>query len=440
MSWWFVLSGALVMLLSLLFLGVPIFVSFLILNVTGVLLLIGPSGFGMFANSIYTTATVAELAAVPLFILMGELLFRSGAMEVLLDSLDRLVGKIRGRQYVLCVVLSAIIGALSGAAMAVAGLLGRSLFPTMRRRGYDLHMSAGTILGGASLDPIIPPSVLAIIVATLAKVSTGKMLIAGIGPGLLLTGMFLIYVLIRVARDPSLAPDVAQELQDPTTRGTAIAAIGRMLPVTLIFFLVIGLIILGVATPTEAAATGVLGALILSWYYGGFSLKMVKESLFSGITVAGLLLVVMACATMFSQLLTFSGAVRVLGEVVIDMDLSPTAMLIIMLLVPFVLFMFLDQVSLLMVLIPIYQPILTIYGFDPIWFWTLILITATVGGISPPFGYTLYAFKSAVPDISMSDIFRAAWPYVWIIIGGMVLLILVPDIITFLPELSREAG
>src|SRR5690606_23415903 len=150
--------------------------------VAGVLLLIGHAGFGMFANSIYTTATVAELSAVPLFILMGELLFRSGAMEVLLDSLDRLVGKIRGRQYVLCVVLSAIIGALSGAAMAVAGLLGRSLYPTMRRRGYDLHMSAGSILGGASLDPIIPPSVLAIHLATLAKLSTGKTLSAGTGP------------------------------------------------------------------------------------------------------------------------------------------------------------------------------------------------------------------------------------------------------------------
>src|SRR5690606_6355105 len=197
-------------LFVLLFLGVPIFVSFLILNVVGVLVLIGPAGFGMFANSIYATATNSELAAVPLFILMGELLFRSGAMEVLLDSLDRLVGKIRGRQYVLCVVLSAIIGALSGAAMAVAGLLGRSLYPTMRRRGYDVHLSTGSILGGASLDPIIPPSVLAIIIASLAKVSTGQLLIAGFLPGILLTALFLVYILIRVKLNPSLAPEIGR--------------------------------------------------------------------------------------------------------------------------------------------------------------------------------------------------------------------------------------
>ena len=179
MTWWAVLSGGAGLLLVLLFLGVPVFVAFLILNVASVLVILGPSGFGMFANSIYATGTNSTLAAVPLFILMGEILFRSGAMEVLFDSMDRLVGRIRGRQYVLCILLSAILGALSGAAMAVAGLLGRSLFPTMRRRGYDLHLSAGTILAGASLDPIIPPSVLAIIIATIAQISTSKLLVAG---------------------------------------------------------------------------------------------------------------------------------------------------------------------------------------------------------------------------------------------------------------------
>lgn len=435
MTWWLLLSSGMVFLLTMLFIGVPIFVAFLILNVFGVLYLIGPAGFGMFANSIYATATTSELAAVPLFILMGELLFRSGAMEVLLNSLDRLVGQIRGRQYVLCVVLSAVVGALSGAAMAVAGLLGRSLYPTMRKRGYDMHLSTGAILGGASLDPIIPPSVLAIIIASLAKVSTGQMLIAGFLPGLLLTIVFLIYVLVRVKLNPALAPDISSELLDPATRGSVWMALLRMVPVGLIFFLVIGLIILGVATPTEAAATGVFGSVLLSWYYGGLNRRMITESIYSGVTVAGLLLAVMACATMFSQLLTFSGAIRELGQFIIHLELSGPLMLFIMLMVPFLLFMFLDQVSVLMVLIPIYQPILGIYGFDPIWFWTLILITATVGGITPPFGYTLYAFKSAVPDISAKDLFRSSWPFVWLIMFGMLIMAIFPSIITFLPKL-----
>src|SRR5215207_5614826 len=245
------------MLLVFLAIGVPIFVSFLLLNVAGVLVFLGPAGFGLFAASIFTTANISALAAVPLFILMGDILFRSGAMEVLFDSLDRLIGRIRGRQYVLCILLSAILGALSGAAMAVAGMLGRSLFPSMIRRGYDTRLSVGTILGGASLDPIIPPSVLAIIIATLAQISTGKLLVAGILPGLLLAGMFLIYVFILMWAKPSLAPDVAEETKGGSSRGSALLAALRMLPSSFIFFMVMGLVMFGIATPTEAAATGV---------------------------------------------------------------------------------------------------------------------------------------------------------------------------------------
>jgi tripartite ATP-independent transporter DctM subunit len=389
----------------------------------------------MFANSIYTTASLGSLAAVPLFILMGEIMFKSGLMDVLFDSIDRLIGQIRGRQYVVCIVLSAVMGSLSGAAMAVAGLLGRSVFPMMRQRGYDTHLSAGTILAGASLDPIIPPSVLAIIIATLAQVSTGKMLIAGVIPGLFLAGMFLIYVLVRLRMNPKLAPDVSAELRDPSTRGSVLMALVRMLPCGFIFFLVMGLVMLGVATPTEAAATGVFGALVLAWFYGGLNRRMLIDALYSGVTVAGLLLVVMACATMFSQLLTFTGATRILGEMIVTLNVSAPIMIFIMLAVPFVLFMFLDQVALLMVLIPIYQQIIKVYGFDPIWFWTLLLIVASVGGLTPPFGYTLFAFKSAVPNLSMNDIFKAAWPFVWIIVLGLFVMAIFPSVITFLPGL-----
>jgi tripartite ATP-independent transporter DctM subunit len=435
MTWWVALTAGMTLLLSLFLLGVPIFVAFIVMNVLGVFILFGPSGFGLFANSIYATANIGALSAVPLFIVMGEILFRSGAMEVLFDSLDRLIGRIRGRQYVLCIVLSAILGALSGAAMAVAGLLGRSLFPTMRKRGYDTEFSAGTILAGASLDPIIPPSVLAVIIATLADISAGKMLIAGILPGLLLTGMFLVYVIIRVKMKPSLAPDLAADLQDRKTAGSIWLALARMIPSCFVFFMVMGLIMLGVATPTEAAATGVAGAIVLAAYYRGLSWGMVKEALFSAATVASLLLIIMCSAVMFSQLLTFTGATRALGEFVVDLKLSGALMLFAMMALPFVLFMFLDQVALMLVLIPIYQPIIRIYSFDEIWFWTLFLVVATVGGLTPPFGYVLFALKSAAPDVPMTTIFRASWPFVWIICLGMLIMALVPDIITFLPRL-----
>jgi tripartite ATP-independent transporter DctM subunit len=434
MTWWVALSGAISLLLVLLLLGIPLFVCFLILNITGVLVLFGPAGFGLFANSIYSSATLGALTAVPLFIAMGEILFRSGAMEVLFDSLDRLVGKIRGRQYVVSLLLSAVLGALSGAAMAVAGLLGRSLLPSMRKRGYDTQLSAGTLLAGATLDPIIPPSVLAIVIATTADVSTGKMLIAGIVPGLLLTAMFIVYVMIRVYINPALAPDVAKDVVGRSS-DSVIVALARMAPSVFVFFMVMGLIMLGIATPTEAAATGVLGALMLAALYGKLSWRMIVDAAFSAATIASLLLIIMCAAVMFSQLLTVTGAARALAQFVSDLSLPTAFMLTAMLVVPWILFMFLDQVALMLVLIPIYQPIIKLYGFDDIWFWTLFLVVAAAGGLTPPFGYTLFALKSAAPDVPMKTIFRASWPFEWIIVLGILIMAIFPQVITALPQM-----
>lgn len=437
MTWWMALTGGIALLVVLLLIGLPVFVAFLILNVAGVLAFFGPAGFGMFANSIFTTATTTALATVPLFIVMGEILFRSGAMEAVFDALDRLVGRIRGRQYVLCILLSAILGALSGAAMAVAGLLGRSLLPTMLARGYDRRLSAGTILAGASLDPIIPPSILAILIATLAEISTAALLVAGILPGLLLMTLFLVYVLVRVRLNPSLAPDVSADTEGRKTGGKLLA-VARMLPCAIVFFMVMGFIMFGVATPTEAAATGVLGAVVVALIYRGLSLRMIGEALSSAAGICAMLLVIMCSAVMFSQLMTFTGATRSLGEFVAGLALPAPLMLFMMLALPFVLFMFLDQLALMLVLIPIYQPLLKLYGFDAIWYWTLFLIVATVGGLTPPFGYVLFALKSAAPQIPTTEIFRASWPFVWLIVLGMAILAVFPDIITFLPSLMQS--
>ena len=439
MTWWLALGGGIGLLLSLLFLSIPVFVAFLILNVVGILWLMGPAGFGLFANSIYTTATITALATVPLFIVMGEILFRSGAMEAVFDSLDRLVGRIRGRQYVLCILLSAILGALSGAAMAVAGLLGRSLLPEMLRRGYNTRLSAGTILGGACLDPIIPPSVLAILIATLAEISTAGLLVAGIIPGLLLMCLFLAYVLIQVRRNPSLAPDVDAEAGDGRPKQSAAMAVLRIVPCAFVFFMVMGLIMFGVATPTEAAATGVFGAIIVAAISRKLSIAMLIQSFTTAATVAALLLVIMCCAVMFSQLLTFTGATRAVAELVASLSLPSLLMLLMMLALPVMLFMFLDQLAIMLVLIPIYQPLLKLYDFDPIWFWTLFLIVATVGGLTPPFGYVLFALKSAAPQLPTTEIYRASWPFVWLIVLGLIILIMFPALVTFLPNLMRPS-
>ena len=235
MEWYTILISGIFILFALFLSGAPIYLAFLGAILIGIYFIIGPAGFPMFANSILDTATTTSLASIPLFILMGELLFRSGTMDVLFDSIDKLVGKVKGRQYVLVVVLSAVFGALSGVAMAVAAMLGRAIMPGMQERGYDRGIAAGLIIGGASLAPIIPPSLLAIIVGSLADVSIAKLLIAGVIPGLLIGGIFLVYTFVRIAINSSLAPENVTGERGEVTNGDKMIAIVKTLPFMIAF-------------------------------------------------------------------------------------------------------------------------------------------------------------------------------------------------------------
>jgi TRAP-type mannitol/chloroaromatic compound transport system permease large subunit len=197
---------------------------------------------------------------------------------------------------------------------------------------------------------------------------------------------------------------------------------------------VMGFIMLGIATPSEAAATGVLGALGVAAFYGRLSWRMIGESLAAAASIATVILVIMASSKLFSQLLAFTGGTAALTNAVVDLGLSSWAMLIVLMAFPFVLCMFIDQIALMLVIIPIYQPLLPSFGFDPIWFWLLFLINITVGGMTPPFGYTLFALKGA-SDISITQLYACAWPFVGLYLAGMVILALAPGIVTYLPSL-----
>ncbi len=435
MVWWGTLSGGLALLLAAFMTGAPIFIAFLVINIAGVLLVLGQPGFGMVANSIFETTNIAALSAIPLFILMGELLFRSGSIDILFDSVDKLVGKVRGRQYVLCIVLSTIFGALSGAAMGVAAMMARTLYPGMIERNYDSRLSTGAILAGASLAPIIPPSVLVIIIGTLADVSIAGLLIAGIVPGLMLSGMFLIYIFARVRANPELAPYGDSDTAPEVSLWEMVVAVLRVLPFAIIIFCVMGFILLGVATPSESAATGVLGALLTAVYYRKLSWKMISESVASAAFITSMILVIMASSKMFSQLLAFTGSTRELTSLIVTLNFEPYVMLFLMMLIPFILCMFIDQIALMLVVIPIYQPLLGTLGFDPIWFWLIMLLNVTVGGITPPFGYTMFAFKGSAPDVPLKDIFNATWPFVCIFLVGMAVIAAFPPLATWLPGL-----
>ena len=435
MEWYTILISGIFILFALFLSGAPIYLAFLGAILIGIYFIIGPAGFPMFANSILDTATTTSLASIPLFILMGELLFRSGTMDVLFDSIDKLVGKVKGRQYVLVVVLSAVFGALSGVAMAVAAMLGRAIMPGMQERGYDRGIAAGLIIGGASLAPIIPPSLLAIIVGSLADVSIAKLLIAGVIPGLLIGGIFLVYTFVRIAINSSLAPENVTGERGEVTNGDKMIAIVKTLPFMIVMFSVMGFIMLGIATPSESAATGVVGSLITAAIYRKLSIKMIWASLLAAVTVSAMILVIMAMSKMFTQLLAFTGATSQLVNLVVSLGYAPIIMLLIMLAVPFILCMFIDTIAVILLTIPIYQPVVNALEFDPVWFWLLFLVNITLGAITPPFGYTLFAFKAVVPEMSISDVYRATWPFVALFIVGIMMIIVFPSIATWLPNL-----
>lgn len=422
------------LLLFLMALGMPVFVAFMLVNLVAVGAIMGPAGYGMFINSVYDTTTTGALVTIPLFILMGEVLFRSSAVDVLFRSIDTLVGQVRGRQYVLAVVLATVFSTLSGAAMGVAAMLSRSLLPTMIRRGYDPGLSIGNILAGASLAPLIPPSVLVIIIGTIAGVSIAGLLVAGILPGLMFAALFLTYSFMRVWRNPALAPPDEDVTQRPGI-GETVMALVRLIPFSIVIMMVMGLILLGVATPTEAGAMGVIGALMTAAIYRRLDFRMVRESLAATARISAMILVIMAASKLFSQLLAFTGGATALTELVVNLDLGWWGMLFILMALPFLLCMFIDQIALMLIVIPIYTPIISTIGYDPIWFWLLFLVNITVGGMTPPFGYTLFALKSGWSEGNLGTVFRAAWPFVGLFVIGMVIIAVFPALATWLPSL-----
>ena len=434
MEWWAILLVSFTIIILMMGSGLPVFVAFLFANVAGLLIVIGPRGFGMFSNSVYDTVTGEGFATIPLFILMGEILFRSGSVQVLAKAVDVVIGKVRGRMYLLVIMLSTIFGALSGSAVAVAAMLGRSVLPQMNKMGYSQQLSSSTILAGASLAPIIPPSILVIVIGSLVSgVSIAGLLIAGLIPGAIIALIFAVYVGIKVLLDPSLAPE--QEVRPSVSTWDVVKALLSCLPFALVIFSVMGLILLGVATPSEAAAAGVVGALITAVIYRRFSFSLTWSALKSAAAISAMILLIVASSKLFGQLLSFSGATPGLIRFVGGLEIHPMVMLLLLMLVPLVLCMFMDQFAFMLLAIPLYEPILRAYGFDPLWFWTLFLINLTVGSITPPFGYTLFALKGVADQLSIRTIYRSAWPTVIIFLVSLVLFAYVPSLITWLPGL-----
>ncbi len=434
MDWGSILILSLVVLLFLFSTGIPVFIAFMLVNVFSVFVLMGTTGFGLFANSFYSTVTQDSLLAIPLFILMGEILFRSSAVEILIESVDKLVGNIKGRQYVLVTCLATVFGALSGSAVAVAAMLGRSVMPIMLQRGYNARLSVSAILGGASLAPVIPPSLLVVMIGSMVDTSIAKLLIAGVLPGIMLASMMVGYTYYKIHKNPSLEPPSTVDSDTIISGKDKLVALMQTFPFMIVIFSVMGLILLGVATPNESAATGVVGALISAAIFRKLNFKMIYEAVLGTCSVSAMIMIIIASSMLFGQLLSFTGATSGLVTVATEMELPRLATFFVLMLIPFILCMFIDLFAVMLVAIPIYDPLLSVYQFDPVWFWTLFLINMTLGALSPPFGYTIFALKGAMPELAMDDIYAGAWPMVVLFITGMAILYIFPAIVTYFPS------
>ena len=377
----------------------------------------------MFVNSMLNTATTQALATIQLFILMGEVIFRAGAVERLF-SIQLVVGFIprqakRGHN-----ATRGCSQRIVWPSMAVAAMLGRTVLPTLLNHGYPKQISAGTILAGASLAPIVPPSVLVIILGTLAEESIAKLLVAGILPGLLLALIFTTFIIFR---SRGFDQDEAADIRDASP-------IIDTLPLLLLIALVLGAILTGGAT-NQAASVGVIGSLLVARLYNNLSLDLVVESVFESAKLGCMIILIMICAKFFSQLLAMSGIAGGLQSLLAMFSDSPYLLLFVVMIVPFILCMLIDQIALLLIIVPLYKSIMDIMPVEPLVFWFLLLVNITVGGITPPFGYTLFALKGATSLVSMQDIYRSVLPFVVIYFLFCIFLVFNPWVVTFVPSL-----
>jgi tripartite ATP-independent transporter DctM subunit len=419
----------------LLLTGLPIAFAFLAVNLVGAWFFLGgmPGLVGV-ATGAFTSITTFTLLPVPFFILMGELIFHSGLGLSAVNVLDKWLGQVRGRLSILAIFMGVIIGALSGSTIATCALLGTILLPDMLKRGYSKNMSLGPLMGVGTVDALIPPNALTVVLASLANIDVGQLLMAGILPGIVMSGLYLLYVVIRCRFKPEEAPlyDVAPVPWQEKVRDTC----QYLLPLSLIIFMVIGFIFLGIATPTEAAASGTLGSFILALAYRRLTWEIIRKAVYGTVRVTVMIFMIIIVSSTYGEILAFTGAASGLTGFITQLAVSPLVIVIGMLVVVLVLGCFMETVAIMMITIPIFMPVILALGYNTVWFGVLLLIALETGLITPPFGVTLFVMKGvAPPEVTMADIWRAVTPYVLIDILCLALVLVMPFLATVVPSL-----
>jgi tripartite ATP-independent transporter DctM subunit len=435
MTWWqalILLFGALSVLMIV---GLPVAFAFLAINLAGALIWFGgEAGLVQVVRNSVASVTNFSLTPIPFFILMGEVLFHTGLAMKTIDSFDRAIRGVPGRLAVVTIVAGTVFSAISGSTVATTALLGSLLLPQMLARGYHPRMAMGPIMAIGGVDMLIPPSALTVLLGSLAGISISGLLIAGVVPGFVMALMFLAYIVVQALRHPHLAPSA--EAGDARGWARWGPLLVNVTPLVAIFVLVLVAMSAGWATPTESAAIGALATVAVCLAYRSLTAKALVDALAGTAAISCVILFIIVGATTFSQILAFSGATNGLVSLVQGAGLPPWVVLGGMIVMLLVLGCFVDQVSMMLITLPFFMPLVQHFAWDPLWFGVVYLICMQLGLLTPPFGMLLFTMRSVAPkSIATQEIFAAVMPYVIMGLLAIVLVLLWPGLATGLPAL-----
>lgn len=398
-----------------------------------------PALFDLLTNNNWGIFLNYTLVSIPLFIFMAQVLDRAKVSEELFDALYVILGGLRGGLGLAVIVVSTVFAATTGIVGASVVAMSLMAGPALLQRGYNKPLSAGIITSSGTLGILIPPSIMLVVYAGLTglkETSVGNLFAAAIIPGLLLSAFYLSYVAIRCGLNPKLGPPIPKAERTATVGQKCFMFIKSLVPPFGLILAVMGTILAGVATPTEAAALGATGALVLALFKRTCTWTMISGAAVATARTTCMVMALFIGGKVFSVIFLSIGGGDVVADVLLGMDVSPYVVLLLMNLVVFILGMFIDWAAILLVTVPIFTPIAQDLGFDPLWFAMILCVNLQTSFLTPPFGYSLFYFKGAAPaEYSMGDVYKGIIPFIGLQLLCVVCMVLFPDLVTYLPSI-----
>jgi tripartite ATP-independent transporter DctM subunit len=425
----------LVLLFGVICLGFPISFTLITLGMVFGYIALGDRVFYLMTLSYFGTMTDTVLAAVALFTFMGYVLESAGLMERLFRAVQLISGRIKGSLYMATIFTATLFAAATGIVGASVTIIGLMAAPVMKKAGYNTGLSAGTICAGGTLGILIPPSVMLVVMGPVFSVSVSRLYAAAILPGLMLAFIYLAYTMTRVMLNPSLGPALSdEELNVPTSFLVKEFFVGLIPPVTLIL-VTLGSIVSGLATPTEGAALGCLGALGVTASHGRLTFKILKESAFRTAETTSMVMILLAASTFMGVVFSAMGTPKFIAETMLAWDFPPGVFLLGLLVVCFILGWPLEWVPIVVVIVPIFLPVLTQLKTDMIWFSILLAVTLQTCWLSPPVALSAYYLKGIMPEWELLEIYKGMMPFMFLQAIAVALLYMFPQIVMWLPNL-----